>query len=283
MRNDDADGTGALKRPGADWRSYDGIADRYDEVAAPRFRVVAERMWALLPRPHGARTLDIGTGTGVVAAAGAVRGEPGLAVGCDRAPGMLARARARVPWLRALVADAVALPFPGNTFDIVTASFVLSHVRDHSSALHEVHRVLKLSGAVAMSSWADASNPVSDAWREYLAAAVGADQIEHATDQVIPSEGYFAEPGGLATALTRAGLSVAASDTVELELAPSVEEFVEDRALTPGGRLGRALLGDQEWARFAALCRDALGSRFGPQLRYSRRAFIVVAGKAGHP
>jgi len=142
---------------------------------------------------------------------------------------------------------------------------------------------LKPSGTVAMSSWAEASDSFSAAWREYLEAAIGADQVEHATDQVIPSEGHFAQPGGLAAALTRAGLPVAASDTVDLDLAPSVEEFVEDRALTPGGRLGRALLGDQEWARFTARCRDALGSRFGPRLRYSRRAFIVVAGKAGHP
>ena len=267
------------RRSPADWLSYDGIADRYDEVAAPRFRAVALRMWALLPLPHG-RVLDIGTGTGVVPAAGAEsHGPPSLAVGCDRALGMLSRARAGAPWLRVLVADALALPFPAQTFDIVTASFVLSHVREPERLLHEAGRVLEPSGMVALSSWAEARNPFHTAWSEHLAEAITAAEVERATREVIPSEGRFCEPGGLESALDEAGFSVVASDTVDLDLAPTVEQFVDDRALTPGGRLGRSLLGEQEWARFVAQLRGALESRFGRQLRYSRRAFLVAARK----
>jgi ubiquinone/menaquinone biosynthesis C-methylase UbiE len=273
-----------VRRPSiADWRSYDGIADRYDEVASPRFRAVARRMWALLPLPHG-RVLDIGTGTGVVPAAGAqTHGPPSLAVGCDRAPGMLARARAEAPWLRVLVADALALPFPAQTFDIVTASFVLSHLREPDRLLHEAGRVLKPSRTMALSSWAEARDPFTTAWSESLAEAISAAEVERATREVIPSEGRFGQPGGLESALNETGFSVVASDTVDLDLAPSVEQFVDDRALTPGGRLGRSLLGEQEWARFVAQLRGALESRFGHRLRYSRRAFIVAARKRRSP
>jgi SAM-dependent methyltransferase len=192
---------------------------------------------------------------------------------------MLARARAGAPWLRVLMADALALPFPAETFDIVTASFVLSHVREPDRLLHEAGRVLQRSGTVALSSWAQARDPFNTAWSESLAEAISAAEVERATREAIPSEGLFSQPGGLESALTAAGFSVVASDTVDLDLAPSVEQFVDDRQLTPGGRLGRSLLGEQEWARFVAHLRGALESRFGRRLRYSRRALLVAAKK----
>lgn len=261
-----------------DWRSYDGIADRYDAVASSRFRAVAAKMWSLLPSPAGARTLDIGTGTGIVPAAGAeAHGLPLLAVGADRAPSMLARARAGAPWLRVVVADAVALPFAGETFDTVTASFVLSHVRRHDRALREAGRVLKGSGAIAVSAWAEASDPFSAAWSDRLAEAITPAEADRARAEVIPSEGHFAQAGRLESALIDAGFSALVSDVADVELALTVEEFVRDRELNPGGRLGRSRLGEEEWARFTARVRAALEQRFGRRLCYSRRAFIVAA------
>jgi ubiquinone/menaquinone biosynthesis C-methylase UbiE len=264
----------------SDWRSYDQVADRYDQVVAPRFRAVALEMWSRLPTPTAVRTLDIGTGTGIVPLAAAETGKkPGVAVGVDRAQGMVLRARQRAPWLRVLVCDAVALPFREGSFGIATASFVLSHLREPDRALREMNRVLTRSGAIGVSSWAPASDPFTGAWSEGLAEAITRAQAEHASSEVIPSEAHFSEVGRLESALGDAGFSVTVSDAVDLTLAPTVEQFVNDRELTPGGRLGLSLLGAEEWARFKVRVRTALESRFGPELRYSRRALIVVARK----
>ena len=263
----------------SDWRSYDGVADRYDEVAAPRFRAVARKMWALLPTPAGARTLDIGTGTGIVPLAAGEGATPGLAVAADRSARMLARAREGAPWLRVLACDAIALPFHDRVFAIVTAGFVLSHLREPDRALREAHRVLRTGGAIAVSSWAPVSDPFSAVWSECLAEAITRAEAERAWSEVIPSEVRFSEGGRLESALRDAGFSAAACEAVDLDLALTVSQFADDRELTAGGRRARSLLGDEQWTRFKARVHAVIEGRFGPALRYSRRAFIAAGRK----
>ncbi len=264
----------------SDWRSYDEIAERYDRVWSARFEAVARHIWALVPPRASDNVLDIGTGTGIVPMTlGEVTQASGLAVGCDRSAGMLLRARARVSRLRVLVADATALPFRGESFDLATASFVLSHVRDYLRALAEALRVLKPSGLLAVSNWASPSDPYSSAWSECLAEAISKPEAERAMAEVAPWEGHFSQQGHLESALTQAGFSVVRCDAVEVESAFTVEQFLEDRDLSSGGRLGLYLLGADGWARFRAAASDMFHARFGSSFRYHRRAFIAIGRK----
>lgn len=264
-----------------DWRSYDGIAECYDRLWFARFEAVARRIWELVPLKAGDKVLDIGTGTGIVARTLCeVAQAPGLTVGCDRSPGMLLRARASVVGLRAVVAEATALPFRDGSLDLATASFVLSHVRDYPSALAETLRVLKPSGMFAVSNWAPPSDPYSAAWTECLAEAITKLEVERALAEVAPWEGQFSQPGALEAALTRAGFSRVGSDAVEVESDFTVDQFLEDRQLSSGGRLGFHLLGADGWARFRAAARDMFNARFGPSFRYHRRALVVIARKS---
>lgn len=51
----------------------------------------------------------------------------------------------------ALRADALALPFPDNSFDRVIASEILEHIRQDEAAIAEIFRVVRPGGLVAVS------------------------------------------------------------------------------------------------------------------------------------
>ena len=119
-----------------DWRSYDGIAETYERINAPRLAQPAGDLVALAQPPHGGRVLDVGTGTGVAASAAAsLLGPEGVPVGVDVSLGMLAQAARSRPSLRLAAAEAIDLPFRDATFDAVTANFVVSHFTKYQTAL----------------------------------------------------------------------------------------------------------------------------------------------------
>jgi ubiquinone/menaquinone biosynthesis C-methylase UbiE len=100
----------------------------------------------------GERLLDVATGTGGLPRALAPRGaRPREAVGLDRSASMLAVAAAHLPpdW-SLLQGDAKHLPFPDQSFDLVSASYLLHLLGpDHRiQVLTEIARVLRPGGRV---------------------------------------------------------------------------------------------------------------------------------------
>lgn len=94
-----------------------------------------------LERGSTDRVLDVGCGNGAYLRQLRTRGV--WAVGCDRSRGMLTAADDH-PHL--VNADAVALPFPGDAFDVVLAPHMLYHVPDRRTAAAELQRVLRDHG-----------------------------------------------------------------------------------------------------------------------------------------
>ena len=97
----------------------------------------------------GERVLDLGTGTGIAAAA--ARGEGREVVGIDAAPGMLAIARAEVPDVTFEEMDFAALRFDDAMFDAVIAAHSLLFATDGRGALREWLRVTKPGGRLSLS------------------------------------------------------------------------------------------------------------------------------------
>ena len=91
----------------------------------------------------GMRIVDVGVGTGLVAREAArIVGNPGLVVGVDPSPGMMARAR--LPMGVSLVeGTAEAIPFPPASFDFLSMGYALRHIGDLSVAFREFYRVMK--------------------------------------------------------------------------------------------------------------------------------------------
>ena len=203
--------------------------------------------------------------------------------GCDLSLVMLQQAKARLTDLRVVAADAAAVPFKSETFDVVTAGFVLSHIREYRRALNEVHRVLRANGLIAASSWTSTVDEYSQAWSGCLAEAISKAEAERALNEVAALENYFSQEGNLEAAFTESGFSVVHAGAVDLDVHLSVEQFVEDREINSGGRLGRHLLGNDKWMNFRDGAITILRARFGDTVRYPRRALVVIGQKSRQP
>lgn len=149
---------GAHLGPGVVGGLYDLVAPRYD-VHIKKFDPGVEDDFLGLPlvatlietEAEAPRVLDVGAGTGRVARA-LLRQTAfaGAVINLERAPQMLRHGQAatdlwpgRARWLRGA---AGRLPFPDNTFDLVTCLEVLEFLPDARAALAECVRVLKPGG-----------------------------------------------------------------------------------------------------------------------------------------
>ena len=125
--------------------SFDRAAAFYDETRGgeQRGKLCAEAL-----EPHlvtSGLTLEIGIGTGLVAAALQAGGR--CVVGVDISVQMLQRARSRN--LAVARADALALPFASGSVDAAYSVWVLHLVADPAAVLREVMRVLRPGGRYA--------------------------------------------------------------------------------------------------------------------------------------
>ncbi len=102
----------------------------------------------------GGHVLDVGCGTGHVlsrirAEANARGRKIGRTVGVDVADGMIERARSR-RGVRAVVGDALSLPFIDQYFDVVVATDVVRFVADPEKFIRELFRVTLPGGTLVL-------------------------------------------------------------------------------------------------------------------------------------
>jgi ubiquinone/menaquinone biosynthesis C-methylase UbiE len=104
----------------------------------------------------GDRCLDLGCGSGELTLRLADLAAPGEVVGIDFDPAVVAVARERAMYAqtphppRFLVADVAALPDGLGQFDLVSARYLLSHVRDPWAAVQAMWSLCRPGGAVAL-------------------------------------------------------------------------------------------------------------------------------------
>jgi SAM-dependent methyltransferase len=137
-------------------QSLDPFALRPAAGVATRPRLLSHvGRWGRARRwlPAGAlRILDVGCAFGYGTVAVAAGGPPGrVAVGVERDPEHIQRARRLYPWLTILEGDAASLPVPDGCADAVLLLDVLEHLEDARPAVAEAHRVLRPGGVLVVS------------------------------------------------------------------------------------------------------------------------------------
>ncbi len=127
-------------------------AERYETAFVPGFFVQwAPILCEVAGVSEGHRVLDVACGTGIVARTAAdLVGPAGTIIGVDLNEAMLIvanRVRPDIEWRHA---DAVALPFPDDSFDAVLCQMALMFFEDRGRAVNEMTRVVAKDGTVAV-------------------------------------------------------------------------------------------------------------------------------------
>lgn len=151
-------------------RAYDLFSFLYGRAAAGleregvnrALRKVNVRPGPSPPLGTSERVLEVAVGTGLVHRRLRARlAGNGLLIGMDLSPRMLAVTRRTVPGARLARAEARRLPFAGESFDLVWASYLLDLIPEEEMVplLAEFRRVLRLGGRLVLVNFSKNGGP----------------------------------------------------------------------------------------------------------------------------
>ena len=148
---------------------FGSVASRYDimndVMSGGIHRVWKDAMMDWLAPRSGQKLLDVAGGTGDIAYRFLKRAGQGHATVLDLTEEMLVEGRKRaeasqmVDQLDWSVGDAMALPFPDNSFDVYTISLGIRNVTRPQDALNEAFRVLRPGGRLMVLEFSQIPNP----------------------------------------------------------------------------------------------------------------------------
>ena len=154
---------------------FAAIAPRYDLIndlqSFGLHRYWKRRLLRLAAGRPGERALDLCCGTGDITLALAQQGmeavgldfcEPMLAVAESRLKQLPASPSASAPSVQFLRGDALHIPFPDASFDLVTTGYGLRNLADLEAGLREMQRVVRPGGRLLILDFGKPENPI---WR----------------------------------------------------------------------------------------------------------------------
>ncbi len=260
-----------------DWRTYDDVAEAYENVHAARFTDVARDLIEMIGLPDGGRVLDVGTGTGVAAQVAADLGA--RVVGIDESMGMLRVARRERPKLPVVAAQAIDLPFGPGRFDAVIGSFVLAHFNKVETVLFDIARVMRVEGRVGFSSWTDGVDAYQQAWRELVESVVPREMLAPAYAEAAPWHERFRSRAAVEEALIEAGFRSVRTEVVKYRWIYSLDDYLEGLQVWATGRFVRNMLGPSGWASLQERARAVFAERFPDPLNDFREVILATATK----
>ena len=252
---------------------WDGGSD-YEAFVGRWSRRVAEGFIDALDAPAGATWLDVGCGTGALAATIAARAAPASVAAIDRSPQFVAHASAQLDDRRVvfLVGDAAELPFTAGRVDVAVSGLLLNFLPDPPGAVAELRRVARPGATVAAYVWdyAEGMQPIRAFWD----AAVELDPGARDNDEALRFP--LCTPPALQQLFSGAGLSAVRTWTIDVAAAFASFDDYWTPFLSGVGPAPGYCAGLPEGRR--AALRELLQARLSPEagpITMNARAFAV--------
>ncbi len=195
---------GTAKVQGSLWGAH--VQD-YAEIVEQFGRPLYDAVFQAAEVKEGTRLLDVGCGPGLAAQLAAQRGAH--VAGLDAAETALQIARKRTPKGDFRAGEMEDLPWPDNTFDVVTGFNAFQYAADVVNALREARRVANPGGRVAMAVWGRAEDC------EIGALVSGLSKFLPPPPPGAPGPFALSVPGRLEGLLEQAGLTSLTSGEVD--------------------------------------------------------------------
>jgi len=131
-------------------RAFSNAAAQYDVLTGLHREVAWELVDKIKHLEDSRHILDIGMGTGYLTDRLTHFFPDALVVGVDFADGMIDMAKKKEGTYRIIQANAAALPFKKETFDIITSNLSFHWIENTLKAFTDCHQNLKKEGALCM-------------------------------------------------------------------------------------------------------------------------------------
>ncbi len=194
--------------------------------------------------------IDVGTGTGMFAAALARSGDVARTVGIDPSVAMLREAMQRSwhPGVQYIAGDAAALPVADARFDLALLSRVIHHLPDRRRCVRELQRALRPGGVVV----------VRTTVRERLDAIV----YDYWPSLRQTDAARFPALCDLVTEFSSAGFTTLAVRSFAQPVQPSLRSYYDVVALRPQSKFNH--VSDVDFAEGLALLRIDADAELAP-------------------
>jgi SAM-dependent methyltransferase len=264
-----------------DWSTMAPQWDRHRNDVEAMKSELTDRLLAAIAPLAGRRILELGAGTGELAARLAeLAGPGGTVVASDVADGMVALLEARLAGVAEVDRlDAADTGLPAESVDVVVFRMGLMLMTEPDMALREIRRILRPGGQVAVAVWA---GPRDNPWMTSVGMAAMMHGLVSGGPPVGPGGPFsLADPEDLEKRFRNAGFAEVSIETVDStrHFADAESHLAMVQALSP--HLSGAI--DAATAEQAAALRATLAGlttqyRSGDGLRLPSRALLAIAG-----
>lgn len=244
-------------------------AEHYATMTRPAWAAVAEATGL----GAGLRVLDIACGSGEFCRLAADRGA--TVSGVDAAEGMIEIARRVVPEADIRLGPMERLPWPDETFDLVTGFNAFQLAEDMVDALAEARRVTRADGRVAICNW----GPRDDRELRVITEALRAVQPP---DTPLPTPRGMGEPGVLEDLARRAGLDPRPVHTLDVPyVAPDEDTMVRAMLTAPSALAAIDHVGEDR-VRTVIIDAAARFRRDDGSFRFENTYIYVITTRGAH-